>query len=369
MIRQIELLAQFHATKYHVPIELFTHAWQVQEWTRNSIAIVLPSSADDAREIAKILTGDLVVLEETPVARLGPNWLVMFMWHLQEQRTDLACKLIDRHIPRLCRAYRHEQRDALIESLGSCVQERRRELQSSIRDDNYELERLSLQVMRLSRKLETDRQVLGLFERSPEWIRGRANRTICDLTKLVPAVYTGFRFDGEAVIGTTHPIDLEYDGCTYHFESFEVEVNLRQGKVFISGGTERNGYVHPHVSDEKSNICWGNIGHLVNRLAGELDLFGLFQLVHQFLNSYNSSDPFQRIEKWDPDWVEDNDDEPYCSWCDDYGHDISDCESCWWCEHCQQYDDHDEDHCPNAPKSEEEEDADAEPAEDTATAG
>jgi hypothetical protein len=53
-----------------------------------------------------------------------------------------------------------------------------------------------------------------------------------------------------------------------------------------------------------SNICWGNIGHLVSRLAGELDLHGLLQLVHQFLHSYNSSDPFQKIEKWDPNWEE-----------------------------------------------------------------
>ena len=67
--------------------------------------------------------------------------------------------------------------------------------------------------------------------------------------------------------------------------------------------------------------------------------------------------------------MEDEDDEPYCSWCDDYGHDISDCESCWWCPHCNQYDDHHEDDCPNRPQDTEEEDTDAELAEDTATAG
>ncbi len=356
MIKQIETLTAFYATKFHVPIELFTCAWQVREWNRSGIAVVLPSSAEDARETSKTLTGDLFVVDETPVARLGSNWLVMFMWHLQEDRFDLARRLIDQHLPKMCRSCRHEQRDALIESITSCVQERRRELQSSIRDDSYELERLCLQVMQLSRKLESDRQVLRMFERSPEWICHRANRTFCDLTKLVPALYTGFHIDGESIIGTTHPIDIDYDGYTYHFDNYEVEVNLRQGKVFISGGTERNGYVHPHVTDDKSNICWGSCGHLVSRLAGELDLFGLFQLVHQFLASYNASDPFQKIERWNPDWEDESeDDEPYCSWCDDYGHDISECDSCWWCEHCQQYDDHDEENCPNRPQEESEE--------------
>jgi len=173
--------------------------------------------------------------------------------------------------------------------------------------------------------------------------------------KLVPSIYSSFRFEGDTVVGITHEIIIAYDGYDYHFDPYEVEVNLRQGKVFISGGTNANGYIHPHVTDESANICWGNIGHLVNRLAGELDLFGLFQLVHQFLTTYNANDPYQKIAKWNPDWEEeDEDNEPYCSWCDEYGHDISECVSCWWCEHCQQYYDHDEENCPNRPREEEE---------------
>jgi hypothetical protein len=225
----------------------------------------------------------------------------------------------------------------------------------SIRDDQYEVERLSMEILRLSRKLEGDRQALRIFEKSPEWIRNRANHTFADLMKLVPSIYSSFRFENDAVIGTTHEITIVHDGYDYHFDPYEVEVSLKQGKVFISGGTESNGYIHPHVTDESANICWGNIGHLVNRLAGELDLFGLFQLVHQFLTTYNANDPYQRIEKWDPNWEDDEEeDEPYCSWCDEYGHDISECESCRWCEHCQQYDDHNEEDCPNRPREEEE---------------
>jgi hypothetical protein len=180
------------------------------------------------------------------------------------------------------------------------------------------------------------------------------------MLKLVPGTYAGFSIKDESVIGTTHEIVINHDGYDYRFDAYEVEVNMRQGKVFISGGTNVNGYVHPHVTDEPSNICFGNIGSLVSRLAGELDLFGLFQLVHQFLSTYNENDPYQKIEKWNPDWQdEDDQDEPYCSWCDDYGHDISECEHCWWCDYCQQYDDYDEENCPNRPKEETEEVADA----------
>ena len=173
--------------------------------------------------------------------------------------------------------------------------------------------------------------------------------------KLVPGTYASFRIEDESVIGVTHDVEIEFESTRYHFDFYNVAVDLRQGKIRISGGTNMNGYLHPHVTDENS-ICWGNVGHLVERLVGELDLFGLFQLVHQFLTTYNASDPYQRIEKWDPDWEDENDpDEPYCSWCDSYGHEISECESCWFCPHCDQYDDHSEEDCPNRPQEQNEE--------------
>ncbi len=254
--------------------------------------------------------------------------------------------------------------------MQSVAAERKHELAISLRDDKYELERLCMQVMTLSRKIEGDREILNMFSRAPEFIKAKATRTFVEMMRLVPSCYSHINVVEKSVLAETYPITLEHDGGSYNFEPYVVEVDLDKGKVLISGGTEMNGYIHPHVTDDPNNVCWGNIGHLVSRLAGELDLHGLLQLVHQFLHSYNSSDPFQKIEKWDPDWQDDSeDDEPYCSWCDDYGHDISDCESCWWCEHCQQYDDHDDDCCPNRPKDEEEEEADAELAEDTATAG
>jgi hypothetical protein len=367
MIQQIEDLVRFYSHKYHVPIACPTDSWQLDLWNGQGIVVALPGNSTVTKTIAdmvvlhepnfaKMLSGDLIVFDDMPVARIGKQWLVLLIWPKNPSALAFVRKIIDQHLPRICRKYRHQQKDLLVESFESCVQDRRRELQGSIREDGYELERLSLQVMQLSRKLETDRHLLEMFQRSPEWVANRANHTYCDLMKLVPTIYKHFRYEDDSVVGITHPIDIEYDGYGYHFESYEAEVNLRLGKVFISGGTNVNGYIHPHVTDEKSNVCWGNISHLVSRLAGELDLFGLFQLVHQFLTSYNAADPYQKIERWDPDWEEPCDDEqPYCSFCDDYGHSIGECDSCWWCSHCDEYVDHDEQDCPNRPKEETEE--------------
>ncbi len=367
MIQHIQDLVRFYSQKYHCPVVDLTDSWQVESWDRNGLAVALPSNSTTTKNIAdmtvlhepsfaKMLPGDLIVCDDIPVARIGKQWLVLLIWPKNPSALSFVRKIIDQHLPKICREYRRRQKDLLVESITGCVEDRKRELQSSLREDGYEIERLSLQLLQLSRKCEADRQLLEMFQRSSEWIRNRANHTFVDLMKLVPAVYESFRFEDESVVGVTHPIDIEYDGFTYHFDAYEIECNLRQGKVRISGGTNMNGYVHPHVTDEPSNICFGNISHVVSRCSGEMDLFGLYQLVHQFLTSYNASDPFQKIEKWDPDWHEpEEEDEEYCSFCDSYGHSISECDSCWWCDHCNEYVDHDEEDCPNRPKEESEE--------------
>ena len=362
--QQIRTLCDFYAQKWNTPITLMTKEAYVAQWHEVGIAVFVNAEKDS--QFCKDMFGDPLVMESVIVGKVSSMWLVLY----GAPRLDVTSNILDAHLPRMCRVFRNGQRQALIETTLSVAAERKQELARTLRDDKYELERLCMQVMTLSRKIEGDNEILKMFSRAPELIKAKATRTFVEMMKLVPSCYESIKLDDSSVIATTYPIVLEHDGGRYDFEPYVVEVRLDTGKVLISGGTECNGYVHPHVADDPSNICWGNIGHLVPRLAGELDLHGLLQLVHQFLHSYNSSDPFQKIEKWDPNWVEDEDDEPYCSWCDDYGHDISDCESCWWCPHCNQYDDHDEDSCPNRPQEEnEEEDADAELAEDAETAG
>jgi hypothetical protein len=366
MIQTLRELLRFYSHKYHVPIQLFTDSKDVERWDRTCVLVAMPPDTGQEKilsdlvvcqdpKFARYLGGDPIVLDDDMVARAGQKFLTLCFHPVNDKSWTFATKLVEQHLPKIVRSFRHQQRDDLIESVTACVTDRRKELQASMREDGYELERLSLQVMQLSRKLENDRQMYRIFERPTDWIKKRASRTYADLTKLVPGIYESLRFEDEAVIGVTHKISLYYDGSNYDFDPYEVEVNLRQGKVRIRGGTDCNGYIHPHVTDD-SNICWGNIGPLVSRLAGEVDLFPLFQLIHQFLTSYNASDPFQKIEKWDPDWEEPEDeDEPYCSFCDAYGHTIGDCDSCWWCDHCNEYVDHDEEDCPNRPKPESEE--------------
>jgi hypothetical protein len=363
--QQISALCDYHAQKWHTPITLITKEYDILGWCEVGIAVHV--NADPKSSFCKSLDAQLLVIESVPVGKVNANWVVLY----GKPRLDVTSKILDQHLPRMCRVFRNQQREALIETMLSVAEERKKELAGTLRNDKHELERLCTQVMTLSRKIECDNEILRLFSRAPEVIKARATRTFVEMMKLVPSCYECIKVADESIVATTFPITIGHDGGRYDFAPYIVEIELDSGKVLISGGTESNGYIHPHVTDDSSNICWGNIGHLVSRLVGECDLHGLLQLVHQFLHSYNSSDPFQRIEKWNPDWIDDSDDEdPYCSWCDDYGHEVDDCEYCSWCEHCGQYDDHDEENCPNRPDDEEEEEEDdAELAEDTATAG
>lgn len=360
-------LIQFYSQKLNVPIELVRQPWQLECRDKHQIAVGLPCEVNEHRVIGdmivamnpdfgKCIGGDLIVVEDVPVARVSEFALLILFTPKNPTAQAFVRGLIDDRLPKLCRNFRKSIRDQMIEKYTGCVSDRKRELLSSIREDDYELDRLSTQMMTLSRKLETDRQLLRMFEKSADFIKARATRCYFDLMKLVPGTYKSFHFSGDAVFGTTYVIEIEYDGYHYEFEPFVVEVSMRKGEVLIAGGTDVNGYVHPHVTDDPSNVCWGNIQYMVSRLAGSLDLFELFQLVHQFLCTYNEGDPFQKIEHWNPDWCGDDEsvESYYCEYCDSYSdHTIDDCPDCRWCEECSANVDIDHE-CPYEVEEEEE---------------
>jgi hypothetical protein len=141
MINQIQDLVRFYAQKYHVPITDLIDSWQAESWDREGLAVALPRNASVTKNIAdmqvlyepmfaKFLPGDLVTCDDLAVARVGKQWLVLLIWPKNASALSLVRKLIDQHLPKICREYRHRQKDALIESIEGCVSDRKRELSS-----------------------------------------------------------------------------------------------------------------------------------------------------------------------------------------------------------------------------------------------
>ena len=74
-----------------MPIADLTDTWQVDHWDREGLAVALPSHSATTKTIgdmvvlhepdfAKSLPGDLVTLDDVPVARIGKQWLVLLIW-------------------------------------------------------------------------------------------------------------------------------------------------------------------------------------------------------------------------------------------------------------------------------------------------
>jgi hypothetical protein len=235
-------------------------------------------------------------------AKLVPRGCVLY----GAPRVDVTSNILDAHLPRMCRAFRNAQRETLIETMQTVAAERKHELAISLRDDKYELERLCMQVMTLSRKLEGDREILNMFSKAPDFIKAKATRTFVEMMKLVPSCYSHINVDDKSVLATTYPITLEHDGGSYNFEPFTVEVDLNKGKVYDQRWNRSERLLFTRMSsDDPSNICWGNIGHLVSRLAGELDLHGLLQLVHQVSEQLQQQRSISEDREVGSDFVDD----------------------------------------------------------------
>lgn len=339
----IQQLIDFYSQKYHVPIELATFN---KHFSNTDKQVILVGKLSKRTSIDDISEGTVIEHCGKPVARIGDNFLILRFNQDNEKADKLTTRLIDKHLPIISKRFRQKQLSQFLKSMENLAENITHYKESSIRLDQNEINRHWNQIAELNRKIGLDRILLGMFRKSKNRIRNKAIRFFVDLNKLVPGVYSHFKVENNCIIGTTQEIIIHYYDHEYKFAPYEVEVNIFDSKIMIRGDSnDVRGYIHPHISGE--SICWGNIGSMILDLLGRMEFYALFNLIHSFLSTYNEDDPYLKIQHWDPNWVDDEyEEEPYCVFCDENGHDVSDCEDCWWCEACQQWVDHDEDDCP-----------------------
>ena len=121
-------------------------------------------------------------------------------------------------------------------------------------------------------------------------------------------------------------INIEYGGVTYELGCYWIVLPLGQGRLTITPEDRSHdveGYPHPHIASD-GTPCLGNIGASVAQLRGEGKHFECVTMLLEFLRSYNPDNPYLRIERWDPDWQDDDDRFDSCY--DDAS--LSDCATC-----------------------------------------
>jgi len=206
------------------------------------------------------------------------------------------------------------------------------EWRRSVRDNDRLIEEKTWEVSNLARKnmeLRDRLRTHNLFTRKRlEREAGEEHRLLVQmLGRSIRALVVG----DEKLDVLTAPININYDGYEYEFGSFSLELPLGSGHPIIKPADSTHvvdGYPHPHISSDHVP-CLGNIGATVAQLTGEGKLYEAVTLLLEFLRSYNPDNPYLRIEKWDPDWEDDDDRFESC-----YNNaSLSDCATCsdWDC--------------------------------------
>jgi hypothetical protein len=153
--------------------------------------------------------------------------------------------------------------------------------------------------------------------------------------------------DNQGVLrATTSAITIEHDGYEFLLGRYEIQIPTN-GDARIKALDEHPNADHPHPHVARDNRpCLGNIAGDLAKLIGKMRYAEALQLLHSFLSSYNSENPYEKIGHFDPSGEYQDEDEdpcencddrctPYCIFSCDHNADIYTCEDC--CEHRSQY--------------------------------
>ncbi len=114
------------------------------------------------------------------------------------------------------------------------------------------------------------------------------------MQKLVnDGLFDKFKVRHGRLVGLTTPIVIEYAGKNYELGQFTVGIK-RDGTLAIEHPTKQHPY-HPHISSGGS-ICLGAIRNDIPKLIGMERYAMVFQVIYEFLGSYNDKDKYNKIE-------------------------------------------------------------------------
>lgn len=148
------------------------------------------------------------------------------------------------------------------------------------------------EILDLARKIRDTQKDLALLRSGAldSELAAEADR----MQKLVnDGLYEKFKIRHGRIQGMTTPIIIDYNGKKYDLGQFVVQVK-RDGVLAIEHPTKPHPY-HPHISSSNS-ICLGAIRNDIPKLIGMERYAMVFQVIYEFLGSYNDKDKYNKIE-------------------------------------------------------------------------
>ena len=213
-------------------------------------------------------------------------------------------------------------RQKTVDEWNQCYRQNER----SIEEKSWEIQQLARKNGELRQRIRTHNQL------TRKRIERQAREDHSGLIKLLGRGLGSIRVENGVLRAVTAPVEIFWCDTTYEMGRYVISIPLGEGRLTImpADGNEVEGYPHPHVASDGAP-CLGNIGATVAQLLGEGEHFQLVTTLLEFLRSYNPDNPYLRLERWDPEW--EDDDDKYESCYDDAS--LSDCATCndWDCSH------------------------------------
>ena len=209
----------------------------------------------------------------------------------------------------------------------SAQEETARRWERNVRENGRAIEEKTFEINSLARKNAELREQLRLRKLVTNKRREReATEEHAQLRQLLGRSLRQIEVRDGHLKTLTTPIDIDHHGYQYEFGCFWIHVPLNGGRLEIrpeNTGNEVDDFSHPHIASD-GYPCLGNIGSTLAQLLGEGRMFEAVTLMLEFLRSYNPDNPYLRIERWNPDWEDDDDRFESC-----YNNaSLSDCATC-----------------------------------------
>jgi hypothetical protein len=265
-------------------------------------------------EIFKIDNSRQVVFESIPVACIKGSVLYL-LFSTTDEAVKFIKNVLEMCLPSAISAAKEKIEHNFKVAFAAAIETRVTEYKSRVEENECDCEKKEQELLALRRQILTDKRALEALDGTKGQWKQKAESEYGHLLKLIPNFYARIVLDGEFLVAETYPVEIRFSRTTYDIGEFQIRIKLSTGDLAIKNTTHQiDGYDHPHISDEAA--CLGNIGPGVIKMLAEFELFGALQMIHSFLHSYNPSSPYKKIEFWDPEH-EDEEENRYESCHDD----------------------------------------------------
>ena len=191
-----------------------------------------------------------------------------------------------------------DARQKTVDGWTQAYQQNERDLEAK----SWEIQQLALKNSELRQRIRSHNQL------TKKRIERKAREDHSGLVRLLGRGLGSVEVEDGFLRAVTTPVEIMWCGAIYEMGRYIISIPLVEGRLTIKSqdGHEAEGYPHPHIATDGAP-CLGNMGATVAQLLGEGEHFQLVTTLLEFLRSYNPDNPYLRLERWDPDWQDDDD--------------------------------------------------------------